>query len=233
MIVSKYVIKSDKVKVPAKLVLMSDFHNRLQYAMPALNLARSFSPDAILVAGDLVDRHRKTYDLAVPFLTDCVNIAPTFFAYGNHEVQLGRLQAHDFERSGATVLCNQVAEFTTKAGDKYAIGGQLPFATTEWVKELEERDAFRILLCHRPESYIKNFVGCEVDLAVSGHAHGGQIRIREQGLFSPDQGVFPKYTKGQYGKMIVTTGIANTGGIVPRLGNPEEIVLIMVMPKTP
>lgn len=70
-----------------------------------------------------------------------------------------------------------------------------------------------------------------IDLVFSGHAHGGQIRVFDHGLYAPDQGLWAKYTRGMHhhgpnGSMIISTGLSNTGGIVPRLFNPREIVYI-------
>ena len=65
-----------------------------------------------------------------------------------------------------------------------------------------------------------------IDLTLSGHAHGGQIRLLGQGLFAPGQGVLPRYTSGVYeGRLIVSRGLANTT-FVPRLFNPTEMVYI-------
>ena len=68
--------------------------------------------------------------------------------------------------------------------------------------------------------------GRKVDLVLAGHAHGGQIRIREQGVYAPGQGLFPRYTKGVVdGRMIVSAGAGNPVHM-PRWGNPCEIVRI-------
>ena len=64
------------------------------------------------------------------------------------------------------------------------------------------------------------------DLILSGHAHGGQIRLFGRGLFAPGQGIFPKYTSGIHGSMIISRGLSNTGGMIPRLFNRREIVYI-------
>ncbi len=106
----------------------------------------------------------------------------------------------------------------------------------EWLQEFEELDDFKILLCHHPEywalqePYLKNQ---PIDLVLSGHAHGGQIRIGNHGLFAPGQGWFPKYTsglhQGKYGKMIISRGLANTSW-VPRVHNSTEIVYIDIVP---
>lgn len=54
-----------------------------------------------------------------------------------------------------------------------------------------------------------------IDLVLSGHAHGGQIRLFGQGLFAPGQGILPKYTSGVHENMIISKGLANTAGTIP------------------
>ena len=70
----------------------------------------------------------------------------------------------------------------------------------------------------------------KIDLVLSGHAHGGQIRVMGQGIFSPGQGLFPKYTagihRGKYGSMVISRGLSNPYSYVPRLGNPCEVVYV-------
>ena len=71
---------------------------------------------------------------------------------------------------------------------------------------------------------------CGVDLVLSGHAHGGQVRISfVGGLVAPNQGLFPKYDAGMFMKenttMIVSRGIGNS--IIPiRVNNRPEVILI-------
>ena len=56
--------------------------------------------------------------------------------------------------------------------------------------------------------------------------HGGQIRLFGQGMFAPGQGVLPKFTSGVHGNMIISKGLANTAGMVPRVFNAREVVYI-------
>ena len=76
----------------------------------------------------------------------------------------------------------------------------------EWLKD--SLDGFRVLLNHHPEYY--PLVEPYADLILAGHGHGGHWRAFGRGVFAPGQGWFPKYTKGQYGKMIVSAGLTNT-----------------------
>ena len=102
-----------------------------------------------------------------------------------------------------------------------------------WLDEFEKQDGYKILLSHHPEYWsIRKPKLCNrtIDLVLSGHAHGGQIRLFGKGIYAPGQRWFPKYTKGVYegiyGSMVVSTGLSNTGEPIPRLFNPTEIVYV-------
>ena len=101
------------------------------------------------------------------------------------------------------------------------------------VKSQVQREHFTILLSHRPELF-KNYVSREFDLVLCGHAHGGQWRIPGvlNGLFAPDQGLFPPYAGGRYDEgnttMIVSRGLAKESTFVPRIFNPPELVVVTI-----
>lgn len=92
---------------------------------------------------------------------------------------------------------------------------------------------FTVLLSHRPE-LIETYKQFDFDLVLSGHAHGGQWRIPFvlNGLYAPNQGVFPQYAGGRYdyenGTMIVSRGLARESTPVPRVFNRPELVIIEV-----
>ena len=90
-------------------------------------------------------------------------------------------------------------------------------------------DVFKILLAHRPKMF-PLYSEYGFDLVLSGHAHGGQVRLPfADGLIAPNQGFFPEYTSGEYKRgnctMIVSRGLGNS--IIPqRLFNHPEIVVL-------
>lgn len=106
----------------------------------------------------------------------------------------------------------------------------------EWLFAYEKEDGDKLLLSHHPEYWTYDLPLLEthpIDLVLSGHAHGGQIRLFGRGLYAPDQGLLPKFTSGafagEYGRMIVSRGLCNTARI-PRIGNPPELVIIKTQP---
>ena len=192
--------------------------------------------------------HQTKYVL--PFLQACADIAPTFMSLGNHEWTLCDEDIAIMEETGVTVLDNSFVQYKN-----VVIGGLSSAGVTmyreyrkvkperyphwdygdrpdisdpdvAWLDNFCDQDGYKILLSHHPEyrnRYLKNK---PIDMVLSGHAHGGQIRLFGRGLFAPGQGILPKYTSGVHGNMIISKGLANTAGTIPRLFNPREVVFI-------
>ena len=101
------------------------------------------------------------------------------------------------------------------------------------LKAQAQKEYFTILLTHRPELF-ENYVSRGFDLVLCGHAHGGQWRIPGvlNGLFAPNQGLFPPYAGGRYERgnttMIVSRGLAKESTFVPRIFNPPELVGVTI-----
>lgn len=96
----------------------------------------------------------------------------------------------------------------------------------EWLREFNKQDGYKILLDHHPENYELYTKTMNIDLILSGHNHGGQIRLFGHGVYARNQGLFPKYDGGLFdNKLIVGRGLSNTL-LFPRLFNPTELVYI-------
>ena len=138
----------------------------------------------------------------------------------------------------SSVFIDNYREFRNTQNSKYPVPpkGEKPKIKdpdSSWLSELEKQDGYKILLSHHPEYWsLRKPKLCEkkIDLVLSGHAHGGQIRLFGKGLYAPGQGFFPEYTKGVWmgknGWLVVSTGLANTSSMVPRLFNPTEVVYV-------
>lgn len=237
MKLTTYERTSPKVSRAYDLVMLSDLHNK-PYDKLIAQVAGE-QPDAILVVGDIVDRHRKTWKRALPFLEACSGVAPTFFSYGNHEIKFPKLSEEDIMGTGVILLDDSYIRF----GD-LLIGGQTPYTGFDWLSNFEREDGYKILLNHHPEYFLKEpdgrkaFTGAPglqahegIDLILAGHAHGGQWRFFDRGVLAPGQGLMAKYVRGEFGSMIVGTGVANTATpLIPRFFNPREIVKIKIRP---
>lgn len=223
-----HTITTDKVTKPVTFAVVSDLHNGVyQDILPALHQA-----DAILIPGDLINRHRKGYANAVGFLTDAPRIAPTYYAIGNHEWKFKQRDEYwpHVLNSAVTVLDNAAVPF-----GEILLGGfssaEVPQAS--FMKDFAAHCGFKLLMCHHPEYYRPYVQPCDVDLTIAGHAHGGQIQLFGQGLYAPGQGLLPRLTHGFYadGRLLVSRGMTNSA-CAPRLWNPCELLLVHITPRT-
>lgn len=236
MKITEYTVQAG-LKQPRTIALAADLHDRPFDRV--IDKMRAVSPDYIMISGDLTNR-KSDKTLYVPaFLTACVRLAPTFYSRGNHEWRYDENDARSISETGTVLLDNSYVHV-----DGLCVGGltsgfmgsrfERRYGTLvpklSWLKNFEAEPGYKILLCHHPEYFPLYLRGRNIDLVLSGHAHGGQIRIFNHGLFAPGQGVWPKYTAGMHeGKMIISTGLANTGGIIPRINNETELVVIKLI----
>lgn len=232
MEINRYEINAGLAK-PLRAAVVADLHST-----PFEDLTEKLcelSPSIVLCPGDTL--HRASVDEAgLDFLREVSKRFPTFCSIGNHEVKHGTGVRQAMRKSGATLLDNEWTEFCG-----IAIGG-LSTGYIEGVKqgrlkqtprpELEKLDgffaekSFKILLSHHPEYYPRYLRDKDVDLIISGHAHGGQWRIFGRGVFAPGQGIFPKYTAGLHdGKLLVSRGLSNHT-FIPRIFNTPELIIL-------
>ena len=220
--VTSYVWHTGKLGKTMRLAVVSDLHDgEYEDLWPLLKGA-----DCLLVPGDMVNRYKQSASRGLQFLDEAAQRLPTFFSLGNHEMRMkarpAMLQA--LRNSRATLLLNGYTRF-----QGLWIGGWYrPYLLEmeDMLDAFEELQGCKVLMCHRPEDYRRHLRGREIDLVLAGHAHGGQIRLGEQGIYAPGQGLFPRMTKGVVeGNMIVSTGASNPIGL-PRWGNPQEVLRI-------
>ncbi len=225
-----------------RVVHISDLHNTRfgEKQSALLDAIRAEQPDLVAVTGDIVDRRRFDLAPALEFVEGALALAPVYYVPGNNEALSGRSEAVRAALAGCGVhtLFDEAAEIS-RGGDSIRIlglrdpqfheKGAASAAMRRLLLEWSSRGGFSLLLSHRPELF-RLYCECGVDLALCGHAHGGQIRLPlVGGLFAPHQGFFPKYTSGLHQKgacaMIVSRGLGES--LFPmRVNNPPEIVVI-------
>lgn len=211
-----------KLSRPIRLAVVSDLHNEpYEDIFPMIEGA-----DALLVPGDVSDRYHQEYERGAAFLADASKRLPTFFSPGNHETRQQRYHPmlRRFERTGATLLINHFVRF----GEIWIGGWYRPDVVhrPDMLNRFERQEGAKVLLCHKPEAYIKYMRDRDIDLVVAGHAHGGQIRFLNHGVYSPGQGLFPKYTRGVVDNRLIISAGAGNPARMPRWGNPPEILMI-------
>ncbi|MBR2823958.1 MAG: metallophosphoesterase [Clostridia bacterium] len=224
----RYRVRSPRIPGKITLAVAPDLH-----AEPFDDVMEDFrAADAVLVPGDLVNRHRKTYEYGVRFLKEAPKAAPVFYSLGNHERKCA-FRADWMRRvadSEVTLLDDRSVLFRG-----IRIGGlsSQPYgeANLRFMKEFERAPEFRLLMCHHPEMWRDYVRGREVDLTLCGHAHGGQFQFFGRGIYAPGQGLFPKLTHGVHegGRMIISRGMSNGAGL-PRINNPCELLILDLEP---
>lgn len=208
-----------------------------------LDMLREAEPDMIAITGDLIDSRKTNIAVALAFAEEAVRIAPCYYVSGNHEARVPEYRElkAGLEAAGVTVLDDARVEIEISGKSITVIGVNDPSFHADYLtsdaavmdrklSELPSEDAdFTILLSHRPELF-DTYVAHNMDLVLTGHAHGGQFRLPLiGGLLAPNQGLFPKYDDGLYSEgntnMIVSRGLGNS--IIPfRFNNRPEVVLI-------
>lgn len=250
--ITNYCVNNTKNDAKLKFVVITDLHNK-EYGEKNADLAelvKEQNPDFIAVCGDMVNRSDPDTTKMKDVLEKLSKIAPTYCCLGNHERDNAAKFGTDFKSetnsTGAVLLDNEYIKFT-KNGKSVLIGGMSDYpyyefytpdddvpSRTLW-KEFAEKakNNFTILLHHQPEYIAEDAKKTDIDLIVCGHTHGGQIQLPFiGGVIAPNQGLFPKYDKGEFDldgtKMIVCAGLSNTV-FIPRINNQVEIGVVTVV----
>jgi hypothetical protein len=231
------------------IVHISDLHSK-NWGNTLVDLIQIEEPDIIVITGDLIDSNNQDVDIALDFVNQIREIAPIYFVSGNHEAwsDLYSILEEKLTELGVTILDNDRVVLTKDDEQILLAGLQDPAFYSESnlfneqnnivesnLQELiNDLEGFKLLLSHRPELF-DMYVQNEIDLVLSGHAHGGQIRIPLiGGLVAPNQGFFPTYSAGRYiennTNMIVNRGLGNS--ILPvRVNNRPELIIVTLESK--
>jgi predicted MPP superfamily phosphohydrolase len=239
---SSLVVKGTSVKI----VLISDLHSTIygKDQSVLIEKIKAEYPDLILLTGDIIDD-------VVPLtgtellLSGIKDTAPIYYVTGNHEYMRNDIQEikDKIESYGVVILSDSFETVNIHDNDMIIAGIEDPYKQKKDTPQYNQNDAmekafaglkdmrvYKILLAHRPEN-IKLYLKYSFDLIVSGHAHGGQVRLPFiNGLYAPNQGIFPKYAGGLYrhgsAVQIVSRGLSVNW--LPRVFNPPELVVIVI-----
>lgn len=248
LILRTYTVASPKLTAEVRLAVVTDFHSS-DNADDVVAMVASCAPDAVLMVGDMFDddtANRPT-ERTLSLMRQLSAQYPCYYVSGNHEAWTGEMDAlyQQTGEAGVTVLRMSSGVLTVR-GQRIALCGvpdpyEMVFVgapdTEEQLRQaLEDVDSadFTVLLAHRPELLAK-YAQFPLDLVVSGHAHGGQVRIPGvlNGLYAPNQGWFPKLAGGAYTQdgttLIVSRGLAVRTRL-PRIFNRPEVVLVRCVP---
>lgn len=241
-------------KIPAAfdgfvLCQVSDVHNEARGEGNAalLRALREAAPDLICITGDFLDSRRTDLDFALELAGQLAEIAPAVYVTGNHEARLMDLSALEAGlaargvrvlRDGWTPLARGGEEIALIGLDDPGFAAGEGWTLSEGLDQTQARlsallaqagDRFSLVLSHRPE-LLPAYADAGADLVLSGHAHGGQVRLPGiGGLFAPGQGILPRLTSGVHARgetrLVVSRGLGNSAFPL-RVFNPPEIVTV-------
>ena len=258
--VTDYCVKNKKVPMELngkKICLLSDLHGR-SFGKDNAKLFKAVldgRPDLIVIAGDLVDgKKEEEFPYAQAFLDGITDLEiPVYYAYGNHETKYTLRSADLYTRYTDIVNDYDVCLLKNDSYDVvlsdeehvphariYGLEWELGLYRNKYINGHEKTDLnailgspdpdeFNILIAHTPE-FEKKYYEWGADLVLSGHMHGGIIRLPFiGGLVSPTMRPFPHYDKGIFTdgehSMILSAGLG-WHGIPFRFCNLPEVVFI-------
>jgi predicted MPP superfamily phosphohydrolase len=220
---------------------------------------RSCNPDTILIAGDMVtNSDTKNAGIALSLLRVLAMEYEVYYAPGNHELKWAMASKYkhtgyeeyveELKKLGVYYLDN--AEIVLKKGKDllqivglnlslayYNKGGKPKKLLQEDLKQYipsADQNSYTILLAHVPD-YFEDYVEWGADLILSGHNHGGIMRLwKLGGVISPRYQLFPKYDAGVFQKhhsvMLLSRGLG-THTIPVRIFNRPELICLQIKRK--
>lgn len=258
--VRHYTVTSPKLKRDMRerrLLFLSDLHNHKygEHNEKLLDAVRRQKPDLILITGDmLVSRQGSRWEVAAEFVKKLPSICPVYYANGNHEQRMREnpekygdayyAYKKELEACGVQFLINEKAVLSWDGNSVVITGLEVPDScyfrkkrTRLGLREMERRvgkadeGSYQILLVHQPD-FMSVYKAWGGDLILSGHLHGGIIRVPGLGgVISPQMGLFPKYSGSLYREedtsIVVSKGLG-THTVNIRLFNPAELIVLHV-----
>lgn len=252
--ISKYKIKNSKIPKEFnnfKIVHLSDFHSNKfgKENAKLIEKINSENPNIIVMTGDMINKYDIDFDRFLNLAESLSKIYKIYYILGNHEKGLSKdnisLIIRKLESFKVTILNNKkvIIKKNKHAINIYGIDLPLPYYSREknkisnaekfinkYMKEYMKEE-FNILLAHNP-LYFDDYSKYNIDLTLSGHVHGGMIRLPFIGaLLSPERKFFPKYNSGVYEinnrKLIVSRGLGQSKLGIRILNRPEIVSITL------
>lgn len=253
----EYQLYTNKIKEEHNFVVLSDLHNKSygEKNQKLWNAIEKLNPEAILIAGDMLTaKPGKSYQVALKLMKDLAAKYPVYYGMGNHETRLFLYPetygdaGERYENELKKVQIEFLRNVSRKCEDNIRITGldmarryYRRFKKTAMDKNYLQdtlgkvkAEEYEILLAHNPD-YFEEYADWGADLVLSGHVHGGMMRLPILGgVVSPAFKLFPKYDGGlfQYGKstMILSRGLG-MHTIPIRIFNPGELISLKLCPE--
>lgn len=243
--VTFYQMETTKNIKGLRIVSLTDLHLR-EFGEGNERLVRTLErlrPDLIAMVGDMTIEDNPDHSVPLALIRRLSQLAPVYYSSGNHEYtdilynKESTLIA-DIEAAGATYVDDRYVEVQL-GRNKLVLGAVCKNAddvmkyssSREMLQSFCAESRFRLLLSHYPEIFLSAMADSPVDLALCGHAHGGQVRLPflKDGLYAPDQGFFPTFTSGMRtacgSTVVISRGLGDSSKSL-RINNPPEVVVV-------
>ena len=259
-VVTTYKILTDKTKHSHRLIVLADLHGK-EYGENNEKLLKAIdeqNPTGILIAGDMLTaKPGVEFHQVLRFLGKLGEKYPIYYGNGNHEYRLKLYpdiygdMGKEFEKGlsniGIFPLCNEstrledenIVIYGLEIDREYYKRGRKVNMQAEYLKEklgTPDRSKYNILLAHNPV-YFKTYANWGADLVISGHVHGGMMRLPFLGgVVSPALVLFPKYSGGLYKEdnkkdtrstMVLSNGLGSHT-LPIRIFNPGQLVVLEI-----
>lgn len=262
-VVKNYHLTTEKTKHSHRFVILADLHGK-EYGRDNEKLLEAIEeqkPTGILIAGDMLNaKSGKNFNQVLRFLGKLSEKYPIYYGNGNHEYRLKLYpetygtMAEEYQRGlsniGISPLCNEstamdeenLVIYGLEIDKQYYKRGKKTYMDASYLKEklgTPDEHKYNIVLAHNPE-YFKAYAEWGADLVVSGHVHGGIMRLPLLGgVIAPSLAFFPKYSGGIYTEpvlnskksgekeatMILSNGLGSHT-IPIRIFNPGQLVVL-------
>ncbi|UJL48193.1 metallophosphoesterase [Virgibacillus sp. NKC19-16] len=204
--VNRVAFHSNKVQGEFNILQISDLHNKIfgDNNEKLVETVENLNADIVILTGDLVDRNTNELDHIFNLIENITAIhEDVYFVSGNHEwgnAHYGEL-LNGLQERNVTILDNKNEQITANQTTLNIVGVDDSSTNHENIEAAFagiNEEHYTILLSHSP-GIIEKYDSIPADLILSGHTHGGQVRIPFIGaLIAPGQGLFPSLEKGTY-----------------------------------
>lgn len=252
-VIVKHRVSDQRIKGKLRVCVLADLHNK-QYGKENVLLLQAIDeqkPDAIFIAGDMLTaRPQKSLKPAIGFMEKLAEKYPVYYGNGNHEHRLklypetykdmAAVYAEALAQMGVEPLVNSskymekvnIKVYGAEIAREYYKRFIIPTMEKDYLPAVlgePDKEQYTVLLAHNPD-YFPEYAQWGADLVLSGHVHGGMVRIPFwRGVVSPNIRFFPKYDGGKFEEKDATMILSRGLGMhtIPiRLFNPGELIVI-------
>ena len=255
--ITNYIIKNAKITRDFKIVQLSDLHSRefRNDNKKIIDYIEKEKPDIIVMTGDMINAKNGDIAYLEKFINSLKEICKIYYVMGNREFRYNEEEFNKLvnmlEKNSIKVLNNNSDTIKIAGSEINIYGlnynnrniekyyefrrGSMYNKKYEIINKLEDvftgvdKNKYNILLTHSPNAF-KKYASFGFDLIISGHIHGGVIRLPfAGGLLSPNATFFPKYDAGLFfeeGSVMCVSRGMGYGSLPFRILNNPEIVVI-------